>query len=69
MSADVVVLPCVPATTTLCFPASTREPNAAGKLICGMPRSRTAVASTFTRRITLPMMTRSGRAASRLPGE
>ena len=35
-------------------------PSAAGKLICGMPRSRTAVASRFTRRMTLPMMTRSG---------
>ncbi len=60
-----VVLPCVPVTTTLWRPARMSEPNAAGKLIWGMPRSRTAVASGFTRRITFPMTTRSGRAISR----
>src|SRR5688572_22916730 len=62
--ADVVVFPCVPATTTLCRPRHTSDPNAAGKLICGIRRSRTTVASGFTRRMTLPMITRSGLARS-----
>ena len=68
MSADVVVLPCVPTMTMLCLSARISEPNAAGKLICFRPRSLTAVASGFTRRITLPMITRSGLARSRFSG-
>jgi hypothetical protein len=68
MSAAVVVFPCVPVMTTLCRSASTSAPIAAGKLICGIRRSRTAVASGFTRRMTLPMMTRSGRTRSMFSG-
>ena len=68
MIADVVVFPCVPTMTTLCLPASTSEPKAAGKLICGIPLARAALASGFTRRITLPMMIRSGFAAAMFSG-
>ena len=68
MIADVVVLPCVPAMTTLCLSASTSEPKAAGKLICGIPLSRAAVASGFTRRMTFPMMIRPGFAAAMFSG-
>ena len=68
MSADVVVFPCVPVTTTGWRPARNSEPKAAGKLICGRPRSRTAVASGLTRRMTLPTTTRSGLASSRFSG-
>ncbi len=68
MSEEVVVLPWVPATTTEWARLRNSEPSAAGKLICGRRRSRTSVASGFTRRMTLPMMTRSGFAASRFSG-
>ena len=51
-------------------PASeeTTTRKAAGKLICGSPRSRAAVASGLTRRMTLPTTTRSGFTASRFSG-
>ena len=68
MSAEVVVLPCVPAITTEWRVAAMRAPKAAGNDICGRRRSRTAVASGFTRRITFPMITRSGLARSRFSG-
>ena len=68
MSAVVVVLPCVPVTTTEWRLRRKSEPSAAGKLIWGRRRARTAVASGFTRRMTFPMTTRSGFARSRFAG-
>ena len=68
VSAEVVVFPCVPTTTTGWRPRRKSAPKAAGKLIDGNRRSRTAVASGFTRRMTLPTTTRSGFAWSRFSG-
>ena len=63
-----MVLPCVPVTTTEWRSRRKNAPSAAGKLICGSRRARTSVASGFTRRMTLPITTRSGLTTSRLAG-
>jgi hypothetical protein len=64
----VVVFPWVPVTTTEWRSRRKNVPSAAGKLICGMRRARTSVASGFTRRITFPITTRSGFTTSRFAG-
>ncbi len=64
----VVVLPCVPATTTPCRGPMKSSPSAWGKETCGSPRSRMAAASGFTARTTLPTTTTSGLARSRFSG-
>ena len=61
----VVVLPWVPTTTTPWRGPMKSSPSACGKETWGRPRSRTAAASGFTARTTLPTTTRSGRARSR----
>ena len=58
-SAVVVVLPCVPATTTERAPAQNSSPNAAACEVYGIPRSSTACTSMFERGRALPMITRS----------
>ena len=57
--AVVVVFPWVPAMTTGCCFVRKSSSRASGKLMCGMPSRRTALASTLSARSALPTTARS----------
>ena len=55
----VVVLPCVPATTSELRPVRNSEASRAGMLVMGCRRSRTTSTSGLPRESALPITTRS----------
>ena len=63
MRPEVVVFPCVPATTMECRPSRNSLPIAWGMLRNGMPRWAAVSASGLARVAMLPITTRSGRSS------